>query len=69
MVSVRLVIDTLGHVVSDSVMLCNNQSPAYGKGIAEAMVESLFKPATQDGRAVRSTFVLNVLASDKQVRH
>ena len=50
----RLVVDTTGSLVRDSITVCGIPNPAYQLKLAQELAKLAFEPARRDGEAVRS---------------
>ncbi|HEY6854573.1 MAG TPA: energy transducer TonB [Gemmatimonadales bacterium] len=52
-VMVQAVIDTTGHVESNSIKILSSPNPGFNPGVIDALRRSVFRPARVHGRAVR----------------
>ena len=50
----RLVVDTAGSLVRDSITVCGIPNPAYQRKLVKELAKLSFEPARRDGEAIRS---------------
>lgn len=58
--TIRVVVDTLGHVMRDSVTVCGVGDPMYAQRIAEEVSQLSFRPGLMNARHVVAPTLITV---------